>query len=103
MYFSVVFACHILVDLAVPDFGTIPRRLVRTISCSAAMSGMDAVLSALQTLYTDPSSAAKEQANRWLQSFQKEVSLASRSSRITYKGRNGKASAKKLIKACIPA
>ncbi|CAD6580039.1 MAG: Nuclear import receptor [Cyphobasidiales sp. Tagirdzhanova-0007] len=33
---------------------------------------MNEVLAALQTLYTDPSNAAKEQANKWLQSFQKE-------------------------------
>lgn len=35
---------------------------------------MNEVLTALQTLYTDPSSSAKESANRWLQNFQKEVS-----------------------------
>jgi hypothetical protein len=35
---------------------------------------METVLAALQTLYTDPKPEAKQQANEWLQSFQKEVS-----------------------------
>lgn len=38
-----------------------------------AMSGMETVLAALQTLYTDPKAEAKQQANQWLQNFQKEV------------------------------
>ena len=34
---------------------------------------MEDVLRALQTLYTSPSNAAREEANVWLQAFQKEV------------------------------
>ena len=37
------------------------------------MSSMETVLAALQTLYTDPKAEAKQQANEWLQNFQKEV------------------------------
>ncbi|KAK9897915.1 nuclear localization sequence binding protein [Cystobasidium minutum MCA 4210] len=36
------------------------------------MSAMETVLAALQTLYTDPKPEAKQQANEWLQNFQKE-------------------------------
>ena len=52
----------------VPSF----RRLTNT-TYTRILTTMNEVLSALQTLYTDPSNAAKEQANQWLQSFQKEV------------------------------
>lgn len=37
------------------------------------MTSMETVLTALQTLYTDPKPEAKQQANEWLQNFQKEV------------------------------
>lgn len=37
------------------------------------MASMETVLAALQTLYTDPKPEAKQQANAWLENFQKEV------------------------------
>ena len=44
---------------------------------------MEAVLAALQTLYSDPNNAAKAQANSWLQTFQKEVRSYRVASKIT--------------------
>lgn len=53
---------------------------------TSSSSSLEAVVNALNVLYTNPDKDAKEKANVWLADFQKSVS--SRSSRSSRAGRS---------------